>query len=653
MCGIAVMCGMAGRHADEAALDRMTRSLVHRGPDDGGLFLDASVGLGFRRLAILDLSPAGHQPMVSDDGRFVLVFNGEIFNYVELRRELVDLGYRFRSTGDSEVLLNAYRQWGAECLPKLNGMWAFIIYDKANRRLFGSRDRFGVKPLFVHRQREYVLLASEIKAIRASGLYRGGVNWTIASRFLIEGHLDDRGESFYDGIDPIPPGSAFELDLEGRWKSWTYWDLDHLPSVDVHDPPAAFADLFEQAVRLRMRSDVPVGVCLSGGLDSTSIICAAARQRNESNQSASGPLQAFCYMAKEFDESKYIADTLAETNAQLRELETDPMDLWQNVRRMLWYQDEPVHTMTATVGYRLMGLVAGHGIRVVLNGQGADETIGGYFSFFLDYWRELLGKGRVNKAWAEIRAYAEVHGESPLHSLKSASMSLLMTALHGVPLYRALSDRRHGRKVRSHPWFTKDLSSHVPSGERQSGVNRLNGVLKRAVTEFPLPLYLRIEDRNSMAHSVETRLPFLDYRLVSLLFGLPSEWKVRGPWNKFILREAMRGRIPESVRARPDKMGFPTAGRKWFAHDLYEPMADLLASRAVRERGIYHVGTVAKDLERHKQGEIDVHHDLFHLAEFEMIADLMREQVVRPDDGPVAIQTRGADGGHPQAAVPA
>lgn len=653
MCGIAVISGMAGRPADKAALERMTQSLVHRGPDDSGLFLDGSVGLGFRRLAILDLSPAGHQPMVSDDGRFVLVFNGEIFNYVELRRELVDLGYRFRSTGDSEVLLNAYRQWGADCPQKLNGMWAFIIYDKVHRRLFGSRDRFGVKPLFIHRRQEYVLFASEIKAIRASGWYRGGVNWTIASRFLIEGHLDDRGESFYDGIDPIPPGSAFELDLQGQWRSWTYWDMNHLPPVDVHDPPSAFADLFEQAVRLRMRSDVPVGVCLSGGLDSTSIICSAARQRNESNQSASGPLQAFCYMAKEFDESKYIADTLAETKAQVRELQTDPMDLWRNVRRMLWYQDEPVHTMTATVGYRLMGLVAGHGIRVVLNGQGADETIGGYFSFFPDYWRELLSKGRFHEAWKEIRAYTEVHGGSPFHSLKNASLNLLMTALHGVSIYRAVSGRRHDKKVRSHPWFTEDLSSHFPVGERQSGINRLNDVLKRAVTEFPLPLYLRIEDRNSMAHSVETRLPFLDYRLVSLLFGLPAQWKVRGPWNKSILREAMRGRIPESVRARPDKMGFPTAGRKWFAHDLYEPMADLLASRAVRERGIYHVGTVENDLGRHKRGEIDVHHDLFHLAEFEMIADLMGEQAVRPDDEPVAIRTRGADGGHPQAALSA
>ncbi|HKU53570.1 MAG TPA: asparagine synthetase B, partial [Nitrospira sp.] len=208
----------------------MTQSLVHRGPDDSGHYIDGSVGLGFRRLSILDLSPAGHQPMISDDGRFMIVFNGEIFNYVELRYELTAAGYRFRSSGDTEVLLNAYRHWGAECLPKLNGMWAFLIYDRCERRLFGSRDRFGVKPLFVNHQKDRVLFASEIKAIRASGLYRGGMNWRVASRFLIEGHLDDIGESFYEGINPIPAGSAFELGPDGSWRSWKFWDLDHIPS---------------------------------------------------------------------------------------------------------------------------------------------------------------------------------------------------------------------------------------------------------------------------------------------------------------------------------------------------------------------------------------------------------------------------------------
>ena len=634
MCGIAVICGVTGRPVEGPMLERMTQRLVHRGPDDSGHYLDGPVGLGFRRLAILDLTQTGHQPMISDDGRYVLVFNGEIYNYLELRQELIAFGYQFRSTSDTEVLLNAYRHWGAECLSKLNGMWAFIIYDRTGRRLFGSRDRFGVKPLFVCRQREEVLFASEIKAIRASGLYRGGVNWTVASRFLVEGHLDDCEESFYEGIESIPSGSAFELSLDGAWRHWRYWDIERLPAQDVSDPPKAFADLFEDAVRLRMRSDVPVGVCLSGGLDSTSIICAASRQRAESNQAASGPMQAFCYKAKEFDESRYINDTLGVTRAQLRELSTGPQDLWQDLRRMLWYQDEPVHTMTAVVGYQLMGLVARNGIRVVLNGQGADETIGGYFSYFPDYWRELLGKGKLGQAVAEIKAYNETHGGRVIDRLLPAMLTLMVTGLSCNPLYRKLSDFRHGRKVKRHGWFTNDLTEHVPSEGRARGANHLDIVLKQSILASPLPLYLRIEDRNSMAHSVEARLPFLDYRLVSFLFSLSSDWKVHGPWNKYILREAMRGRIPESVRSRADKMGFPTAGGKWFANDLYEPMADLLASRAVRERGIYHVPAVMKDLDRHRRGEIDVHHDLFHLAEFEFVSEFLKQ-----DSFPVAIET--------------
>ena len=630
MCGIAIICGITGKPADAAMLERMTQSLVHRGPDDSGYYLDGAVGLGFRRLAILDLSPTGHQPMISEDGRFVLVFNGEIFNYVELRKELINAGYQFRSTGDSEVLLNAYRHWGTNCLTKLNGMWGFVIYDRSRRSLFGSRDRFGVKPLFVYQDRDQILFASEIKAIRASGVYRGGVNWKLASRFLLEGRLDDTDESFYEGIKSIPAGSAFELDLRGTWKSWMYWDLNQVRSTDAKSPADEFAEIFEDAVRLRMRSDVPVGVCLSGGLDSTSIICAAARHWEETKQSPSEPLRAFCYMDKKFDESRFISDTLAMSGAELKILETNPRELWDSLGRMLWYQDEPVHTMTAVVSYHLMRLVAARGIRVVLNGQGADETIGGYFSFFSDYWRELLSRGQLGHAMAEIRTYVETHGGRSLGHAKEAAMRLLVSLLQQVPIYHSLARARHIRRVHSHPWFTEDLTVHLSSDDRPRVVNRLNGVLEQSVTGSPLPLYLRIEDRNSMAHSVEARMPFLDYRLVSFLFGLPAHWKIRGPWNKFILREAMRGRIPESVRSRADKMGFPTAGQEWFAHDLYEPIADLLSSRAVRERGIYKVGAILSDLERHKRDEIDVHHDLFHLAEFEMFSDLLKTDAPSP-----------------------
>ncbi len=603
------------------------------------------MGVGFRRLAILDLSPSGHQPMVSDDGRFILVFNGEIYNFVELRKDLSAAGYHFRSTGDSEVLLNAYRHWGTECLSRLNGMWAFLIYDRSNRRMFGSRDRFGVKPLFVHRNARHALFASEIKAIRASGYYRGGVNWKVASRFLVEGHLDDGLESFYEGIESIPPGSAFEIDDQGKWRTWQFWKLGEVEPADVQEPAARFAELFEDAVRLRMRSDVPVGVCLSGGLDSTSIICAASRQRAENKAAASGPLQAFCYMAKEFDESRYINDTLAWTNGELRELKTSPVELWNSIRKMLWFQDEPVHTMTAAVGYQLMELVAGRGIRVVLNGQGADETIGGYSSFFGDYWRELMARGQFSDAVSEINAYTHVHGGRPGPVLRETAAGLIAAVMNRSGLYRALADRRYERRVKAHPWFTPDLTAYLRGTDRPRGLDRLNAVLKRSVHVAPLPLYLRIEDRNSMAHSVEARLPFMDYRLVSFLFRLPANWKIRGPWNKFVLREGMRNRIPESVRARPDKMGFPTSGKQWFAGDLYEPIADLVSSQAVRQRGIYNTQQVIRDLARHRRGEIDVYEDLFHLAEFEMVAEFLQNDSVKAGDGQERVRVSTSSNG--------
>lgn len=606
----------------------MTSSLFHRGPDDSGIYLDGPVGMGFRRLSILDLSEAGHQPMVSADQQYVLVFNGEIFNYVELRLELRELGYEFRSSGDSEVLLAAYREWGRECLQRLNGMWAFVIFDRRRRCLFGSRDRFGVKPLYVSRGGGVVQFASEIKALRASGYVRTGINWKTAAAFLLEGRLDSQGETFYDGIEQIPPGSGFEVGLDGSWEQWLFWSLDKLSPSLVENPAERFADLFEDSVRIRMRSDVPVGVCLSGGLDSTAIICAAARQQREGGARSTEALQAFCYMAKEFDESRYIADTLTQTHAQLRQLETSPAELWSDLQKLLWFQDEPVHTMTAVVGYQLMRLAASHGIRVVLNGQGADETIGGYSSYFQDYWVSLIRQGRVGDAWKAITDYSQAHGGSAPHRLRDAAVRCFSWKLHKVRVYREWAHARRHAKLRKNPWFSNELLSHAGTGEASPPVATLSHALKQSVTSAPLPLYLRIEDRNSMAHSVEARLPFLDYRLVSFVCGLPDEWKVRGPWNKYVLREGMRGRMPESVRGRVDKMGFPTASKKWFAHDLYEPLRDVLGSQTVRERGIYNTKVILADLERHRKGEADFANRLFHIAEFELLSDILRQERV-------------------------
>ena len=618
MCGIAAVVMQHGSAAPADVVWRMTNALAHRGPDDEAVHLSGSVALGFRRLSILDLTPSGHQPMSTPDGSVTIVFNGEIYNYIELRSELEARGHKFRSSGDTEVLLHAYCEWGAECLPRLNGMWAFLVHDQHRKVIFGSRDRFGIKPLYRHQSDGTTLFASEIKAIRASGLYTSATNWGTAARFLLEKRLDDTTETFYEGIVQVAAGAAFELDLRGNYREWLFWSLDDIGKSPTANPADAFAELFEDAVRLHMRSDVPVGVSLSGGLDSTSIMCASARIRAASD--ANGDLQAFCYMAPEFDETDYIMDTVRQADAMLRRLDVTAQGLWADFERMLWFQDEPVHAMPALIGYQLMKLAADHGIKVMLNGQGADETIGGYSSYFSDYWHTLLSTRHPLRTWGEIGAYVASHGgrRGPL-ALRQARQ-LAQTRLGQLGPYRAL--RRVRRRLRREDsWFSPELSTYLPEEPDAHNARRdLDGALASSVMRSPLPLYLRVEDRNSMAHSIEARLPFLDYRLVALMFTLDPEWKLRGPWNKYVLRQAMRGRIPESVRLRIDKMGFPVPWRQWAAEDLREPMRAIITSRQARERGVYNTEAILRDFEGCRRGEPDLLTRMFNMVEFELWA---------------------------------
>jgi len=620
MCGFAAMVATNGARTDRGALERMNAVLRHRGPDDDGIYASDEVALGFRRLAILDLSPAGHQPMFSPDRRAVIVFNGEIFNYVELRAELEAKGHVFHSSGDTEVLLAAYREWGRACLPRLNGMWAFVIYDLSKRVVFGSRDRFGIKPLYWHRAKDTYLFGSEIKAIRASGMYRTEVNRQVLAQYLVEEDLSagDRNEAtFFAGIEQIPPGTGFEVDLDGRWHSWRFWSLDDHETEEVEDPCGAFVDLFEDSVRLRLRSDVPVGVCLSGGLDSTAILCAMARQRSAA--AVEDRLQAFCYMSPAFDETRYIEDTLAQTGAQLNRIELRGALEWDRLEKIFWFYDQPVHSTTPLVGYELMGLAASRGVTVVLNGQGADETLAGYGSYFRDAWHTQLQRGRWLRAWREIAAYGREHGRSARGLFSAAVQRAFRGQLRRSGAYRRLGIARGRAAARRSPWFDPSLARDLPETVPPYASLTLRRMLKASVEQDPLPLYLRVEDRNSMAHSLEARLPFMDHRLVALSFRLRDAWKIRGPWNKYILRESMRGRIPESVRTRVDKMGFPTAHRDWFAGPWYEPMQDLLASREVAERGLYDVDALRKGLERHRAGEINISQPLLaNVAQVEL-----------------------------------
>ena len=400
--------------------------------------------------------------MTTEDGKITLVFNGEIYNYVELRSELEGLGYSFKSKGDTEVLLRAYCQWGTECVKKFNGMWAFVIYDRRRGKLFGSRDRFGIKPLYCYQGRDHILFGSEIKAISASGLYASVPHWATAAKFLLDGRLDEGSDTFYDGIAQIPAATAFEVDLEGHFKQWRYWALEATPQAEVADPAAAFAELFEDSMRLHMRSDVPVGVHLSGGLDSTAIICAAARLR----ASANGLLMAFCYMSSEHDESKYISDTIKQTGAQLIPFEMTPQLLWASLGKVLYFQDEPVHSMTPLVGFALMELTASLGIKVILNGQGADETIGGYGSYFRDYWNTLLSRGSGLMTWREIASYTAAHGGAPSRLFMHQLRHFFQGKLHGVRAYRVLSRRRALGRLLGDAWFTPEFRQCLPEPDR-------------------------------------------------------------------------------------------------------------------------------------------------------------------------------------------
>jgi asparagine synthase (glutamine-hydrolysing) len=358
-------------------------------------------------------------------------------------------------------------------------------------------------------------------------------------------------------------------------------------------------------------------------LDSTAIACAVARLRNGSADDQAAPLLAFSYQAKEYDESPYIDNTVQQTGVELVAFRPEPSELWEKLERVLWYQDEPLHSMVAVITFELSRLAAARGVKVILNGGGPDESLG-YPSLFPDYWRTLVSSGRISHAWREIREYHRVHGGRASAVLAGVVANQWKAPVRRLPGGSRLVEWRRERKLRKSTWFTTELTSQLAADGMPAAEDTVDSILRRAVEVAPLPYYLRIEDRNSMAHSVEARMPFLDHRLVSLAFALPAEWKVRGALNKYVLRAAMRDRIPEVVRARPDKMGFPIPLRAWFADAFYDSMQDVLGSREVSERGIYRPNAIRRDLERHKNGEVDVSGQLFEVLEFEVWSRLLR-----------------------------
>ena len=614
------MCGITGifhknKLVDSLQLKSITDSISHRGPDDYGYFAEGSIGLGHRRLSILDLSPLGHQPMHSHDGRYVIVFNGEIYNYLELKAELINTGYVFKSSSDTEVLLNAYIEWGANCLDKFNGMWAFIIYDKLNKTAFISRDRFGVKPLYYYKNCETIIFGSEIKSILSSGIYAIQYNDKILAEYLYQGKIDTGNDTFFQEIYSVTPGSYLIIDSNRHITEKIFWKISHDRISGSEDELAdQYFSLFEDSVRLRMRSDVPVGVCLSGGLDSTSIICSMNRIQKKLN--AVERIEAFAYTDKDYCEKKYLEDTMCHVNSRLNMMSSEPEDLWNTIDTLMGFHDEPVHSMTAIVGFKLFKLIKNSGIKVILNGQGADESLAGYSSYFERYWLSLLSNGKFKQLDDEIDKYCRAFSVDKGTKIKGVVTAYLKQKLKIFPVYRYLSSRRYENDIQRDRYIQYQVSSNMFDLVNSYDRKNLFDDLKSSIENSPLPLYLRVEDRNSMANSTEARLPFMDYRLINMAFSLPDNMKLRGPYNKYLLRKAMTGKIPASVSERLDKMGFPTSFSNWTSNILKKPVLERLYQISPRSRELFRVENFITDINDGTLSE-DGNRKLFRLFQIE------------------------------------
>lgn len=632
MCGFVAILGRSGYEVDKRLLVQATERLAHRGPDDAGYFTDGNVGLGFRRLSILDLTEKSNQPFEDIDSRYVIVFNGEIYNYVELRKQLESEGHSFKSSGDTEVLLESYKAWGESCVSRFNGMWAFVIFDKLKRTIFGSRDRFGVKPLFVTSGRDRHLFASEIKAILAADPSLGSFNWRLMGQYLVDDRLsapDQKNETMFADILEVPAGHCFRTDESGRMTSWPFWSVPD--SCDIAtDPVSGFRELFEDSVRLRLRSDVPVGVCLSGGVDSTAIIC---QMRRLLGDSATTPLKAFSYIDRQYDESEQIDATVSQTRAELYKLTNEGTKFLEKLEEVLAVHDEPLHSLNVLVSYELYRLAASTGVKVILNGQGADETWAGYPSYFENYFYGLLQNLEVNSFLDETRSFAATNSVAASEVRRDAIHKYIRNQLRKSNLYRRAEDLKRGHQSRGDNWFTDDFLMNYNVEPGQFTHLDLDSALRLSVKSDPLPLYLRIEDRNSMAHSIETRLPFMDYRLVELAFRTAPGNKLHEGTNKVTLRNAMTGIIPEIVRTRKEKMGFPVSAREWFAGPLYDLVHEVIDSQAARDGGVLNSRQILNDLNRHRDGAIDCSHKLFRVLQYQLMSGTDLKSDVRTPNG--------------------
>ena len=604
MCGIAGIFRQNRITQDDIDLVNCQNDIQkHRGPDDEGLYTDRNCVLGHRRLAIIDLSKDGRQPFVSNDGRFQLVYNGEIYNYIELREELKLLGRRFKTKTDTEVLLQAYQQYGEACLPKFNGMFAFAIYDSLRQSLFLARDRVGIKPLYYAIIDSTLYFASEIKALCKVPALNLSLNYQSLFDYLVFNRTDIFDETFYKEVNRIPNGHYAKYDADGL-KLFQWWNpedyINHSLEDDETQIKGKIQEILISAVKLRMRSDVPVGSCLSGGLDS-SILIGILFDRDQVDEGY--PTFTASFPGHPIDETGYI-DTLNKKYA-FKNIRTYPTakTAYDELRKFVYINDEPVTNHSFFSQYEVMRLAKDNGVTVLLDGQGGDENFAGYQYFHGFNMYGMLKDRKVTQLGTELL-------KSLLRKQDKSAYQTLLFQILPVSFRKQILMKTVPYLDRG--FFLKYVQSSRILNEFFDA-DDLNQSLVRHF-QYKLEHLLRMEDRNSMAFSIEARVPYLDYRLIEYLLSIPGSSKIRNGETKYLQKISLGHYTAREILDRMDKIGFGTPGDEWMLTDNWKKVTQDNYSeltRAFPEIFRKHAQLPQKGFDRWKVNQLATWKDIF------------------------------------------
>ena len=559
MCGISVIIDSGNKHIAEHAIRRMNNIIDHRGPDGENYYFGDHFALGHRMLKITDLTDRGKQPMLYM--HYVIIYNGEIYNYRTIKETLKKCGYQFKTTSDTEVIGAAYDKWGYDCLHHFNGMWAFVLYDTKNKMFFCSRDRFGIKPLFYSQLNNKLLIGSEIKQITVFPDYKPRINQRTAFDFIYHGKIDSTNESFFDGVHFLPAGHNLIYDLRAHSFSIIKWyDLDKIKVskyTDFNEATNTFGQLFTESISDHTDAKLPIGACLSGGLDSTSIV-GVSKKMNK-------PLVTFssCYTQHGYNEIEYI-------NNAVRHYELPNHKTYPNIhelietgllKKIVYHQDQPVLSGSFFSEFKVFEAAAANDVRIMLSGQGADEYLGGYGEFSLLNLKRLLQKRKFSDFTATMVNLAKKQNKT----IKEVFISFVIFGLR-LPYFinRINQPNQVVHECFNTAWLKEFV--HTRPVFDISAYSSLSDLSKYALNGYSLPHQLLSEDRNSMSHSIESRLPFLDHRLVEYSLGLPDNNIIRKGVTKAVLRESLKNTLPAKIYNRHTKLGFPGPEESLFTH---------------------------------------------------------------------------------------